>query len=102
VYDPATGAVTAQVPLGDKMLVDQAVTAAQRAGQSWRDSALAQRSRVMFAFRDLVERRSGELADLIIAEHGKVREDALGEVSRGLDVIDFACGIRTCSRANTR
>jgi len=93
VYNPATGLVTARVALADASVVDEAVRAATEAASSWGRSSLAVRARVMFAFRELVERHKRELADMLTSEHGKVASDALGEVNRGLEVVDFACGL---------
>ncbi|SCF18277.1 malonate-semialdehyde dehydrogenase (acetylating) / methylmalonate-semialdehyde dehydrogenase [Micromonospora marina] len=93
VYDPALGAVRAEVPLASVDEVDQAVASAAAAFASWRTSSLTRRTQVLFAFRELVDRHKQELAELITAEHGKVVPDALGEVTRGLEVVEFACGI---------
>jgi malonate-semialdehyde dehydrogenase (acetylating)/methylmalonate-semialdehyde dehydrogenase len=93
VYNPATGQVGARVDFADDGVVDAAVTAAARAQAEWREVSLARRAEVLFRFRDLVARRSDELACLITTEHGKVLADARGEVKRGLEVADFACGI---------
>lgn len=94
VFDPATGEVQAQVLLASAALVDGVVTDVHaRWEASWRRSTLTQRSRVLFAFRELVAANVSELADLIVAEHGKVHADAAGEVQRGLEVVEFACGI---------
>ncbi|MGE0858044.1 MAG: CoA-acylating methylmalonate-semialdehyde dehydrogenase [Gammaproteobacteria bacterium] len=93
VTNPATGLVTAQVDFADEPVVDEAVAAAEAAFEKWRHISLAQRSQVLFAFRDLVNAHREELAALITAEHGKVLADALGEVTRGLEVVEFACGI---------
>lgn len=93
VYDPATGEVTKYVRLATREDVDTAVTTANEAFRSWRTSSLAKRASVLFAFRERVFRHREELAEIITAEHGKVLSDALGEVNRGLEVIDFACGI---------
>ncbi|MFN2488820.1 MAG: CoA-acylating methylmalonate-semialdehyde dehydrogenase [Actinomycetota bacterium] len=93
VYDPATGEVGGRVPLASPEVVDRAVDAAARAFESWRHVSLSQRARVMFAFRDLVERHKNELARVITSEHGKVVSDSHGEVSRGQEVVEFACGI---------
>src|SRR5262249_60506341 len=73
--------------------VDAAVAAAKAAFPAWRDSSLARRSKILFAFRELVDRHKKEIAALLTSEHGKVAADALGEVNRGLEVIEFACGI---------
>ncbi len=93
VFNPATGAQTAQVPLATAQEVGTAVAAAKEASHTWKRSSLAQRTKLMFAFRNLVDQNADEIADLITAEHGKVKSDALGEVARGLDNIEYACGI---------
>jgi malonate-semialdehyde dehydrogenase (acetylating)/methylmalonate-semialdehyde dehydrogenase len=93
VFDPATGAVVAQVPLATAADVDAAVDAARRAFDDWRDTPLGRRARVLFAFRAIAERYRDDLARIVSAEHGKVVSDALGEVARGLEVVEFACGI---------
>jgi malonate-semialdehyde dehydrogenase (acetylating) / methylmalonate-semialdehyde dehydrogenase len=93
VYDPATGTRSGQVHLADASVVDQAVAAARDAFLGWRAASLAGRSQVLFAFRELATARKHELAEIITAEHGKVLEDAAGEVSRGLEVVEFACGV---------
>jgi malonate-semialdehyde dehydrogenase (acetylating) / methylmalonate-semialdehyde dehydrogenase len=93
VYDPATGEVAGQVDFASAAEVDAAVASATQAFASWRQASLAKRAGVLFAFRELVDARRDELAALISSEHGKVRGDAVGEVSRGLEVVEFACGI---------
>ncbi|GAB2954607.1 CoA-acylating methylmalonate-semialdehyde dehydrogenase [Micromonospora polyrhachis] len=93
VWQPATGQPQAEVALGGRVEVDLAVAAAVKAYGSWGDVSLSRRTKVMFALRDLVERHEDELARLITAEHGKTVEDARGEVIRGREVIEFACGI---------
>jgi malonate-semialdehyde dehydrogenase (acetylating) / methylmalonate-semialdehyde dehydrogenase len=93
VYDPATGQVTDTVDFASAADVDAAVAAAAGAFKEWGRISLAKRSSVMFAFRELVKSHIEELAALITAEHGKVASDAAGEVARGLEVIEFACGI---------
>jgi malonate-semialdehyde dehydrogenase (acetylating)/methylmalonate-semialdehyde dehydrogenase len=93
VFRPSTGEVARQVALADQSDVDLAVSSAVKAAQSWSDSSLATRSRVLFAFRQLVHEHAGELAEIISSEHGKVVSDAAGEVQRGLEVVEFACGI---------
>jgi malonate-semialdehyde dehydrogenase (acetylating) / methylmalonate-semialdehyde dehydrogenase len=95
VYDPATGEQQAQVALADRADVDAAVGAAAKAFDQWSGTSLARRARVMFALRDLVERHVDELAAIVSSEHGKVVSDARGEVIRGLEVIEFACGLPT-------
>lgn len=95
VYDPATGEQTAQVCLALPSDVDAAVTSAAAAFPAWRDSSLSRRVRILFAFRQLVDQHRDELSALITREHGKTLDDALGEVQRGLEVVEFACGIPT-------
>ena len=95
VYNPATGAEQAQVALAEVADVDAAVAAASKAWQEWRDVSLIRRARVMFALRDLMERHLDELAELVADEHGKVVSDAKGEIIRGLEVVEYACGIPT-------
>jgi malonate-semialdehyde dehydrogenase (acetylating)/methylmalonate-semialdehyde dehydrogenase len=93
VWNPATGEPQAEVLLAEPSDVDRGVQAARSAFTSWGDASLARRARVMFAFRDLVDRHSDELARVIASEHGKVVEDARGEVIRGLEVVEFVCGL---------
>ena len=93
VFNPATGAVTGRVSLGQAADVDAAVAAAKAAFPAWADTPPIRRARVMFKFLELVNRHKDELAALITAEHGKVFTDAQGEVARGIDIIEFACGI---------
>jgi malonate-semialdehyde dehydrogenase (acetylating)/methylmalonate-semialdehyde dehydrogenase len=93
VFNPATGAVTGQVALAGADEVAQAVAAAQAAFPAWADTPPIRRARVLFKFLELVNQHKDTLAHLITAEHGKVFTDAQGEVSRGIDIIEFACGI---------
>ncbi len=93
VFDPATGVQTKEVALGPPAVVDQAVDAAKAAFDEWRDISIAKRTSILFAFRELVDRHSEDLAKLLVAEHGKVINDARGEVQRGLENVEFACGI---------
>ncbi|MET7806029.1 CoA-acylating methylmalonate-semialdehyde dehydrogenase [Micromonospora chersina] len=93
IYDPATGQVAGHVDFASAAVVDQAVAAAGEAFTRWRTASLAQRSNVMFAFRELLNARRPELAEIITAEHGKVLSDAAGEIQRGLENVEFACGI---------
>jgi malonate-semialdehyde dehydrogenase (acetylating)/methylmalonate-semialdehyde dehydrogenase len=92
VYDPATGEMTKRVAFASVADVDLAVSAAIAAFGTWRHSSLAKRSKILFAFRELVVERADELAGIVTAEHGKVLSDALGEVNRAIEVIEFACG----------
>ncbi|MBB2915565.1 malonate-semialdehyde dehydrogenase (acetylating)/methylmalonate-semialdehyde dehydrogenase [Streptosporangium becharense] len=93
IYNPATGEVAGHVRLASAAEVDAAVAAAAAAFPAWRDASLVKRSQVLFRFRELLHAHRDELAALISAEHGKVHSDALGEVARGLEVVEFACGI---------
>jgi malonate-semialdehyde dehydrogenase (acetylating)/methylmalonate-semialdehyde dehydrogenase len=93
VTDPSTGEVTARLALAAPADVAAAVAAARTAFPEWRDTSLARRTQVMFAFRELLNARADELAAIITAEHGKVLSDARGEVARGQEVVEFACGI---------
>ncbi len=93
VYDPATGEQTGEVGLASSDDVDRAVSGSLAAFDGWRSTSLTARTRILFAFRELADRHRDELARLITAEHGKVFEDARGEVARGIEVIEFACGI---------
>jgi malonate-semialdehyde dehydrogenase (acetylating)/methylmalonate-semialdehyde dehydrogenase len=93
VFNPATGQVQAKVLLAETADVDAAVGAANKAFDSWFDVSLTRRARIMFAFRELVDRNLDTLARLISDEHGKVVSDAKGEVIRGMEVVEFACGI---------
>jgi malonate-semialdehyde dehydrogenase (acetylating)/methylmalonate-semialdehyde dehydrogenase len=93
VFDPNSGAVQARVPLGDAAVLESAVQAALKAQPGWAATNPQRRARVMFQFKALVERNIDELARLLSAEHGKVVADAKGDIQRGLEVIEFACGI---------
>jgi malonate-semialdehyde dehydrogenase (acetylating) / methylmalonate-semialdehyde dehydrogenase len=95
VFDPATGAVIARVPRGGAPEVEAAVTAAAAAFPAWRDMPLIARSQVFFAFRELLWRNREEMARLITRDHGKTFPDALAEVLRGLETVEFACGLPT-------
>ncbi|SCF03478.1 CoA-acylating methylmalonate-semialdehyde dehydrogenase [Micromonospora mirobrigensis] len=98
VFDPATGRRTGAVELASAADVNRAVEAAERAARGWRDASLSRRTAVLFAFRELVSARRERLAEVITAEHGKVLADAAGEVQRGLEVIEYACGIPSALR----
>ncbi len=93
IYNPATGKVTKTVSFGNAATVDIAVQAATTAFAQWRHSSLTKRTQVLFAFRELVQQNKEKIAALITDEHGKVLSDAAGEVTRGLEVVEFACGI---------
>ena len=93
VFNPATGEQTATVGLASVEEVDAAVASAQAAFEDWRNTSLAARTKLMLAFRNLVEANAAEIAARLTAQHGKVRSDALGEVARGLENIEYACGL---------
>ncbi len=93
VFDPATGQQQAEVLLGSAGDVGAAIDAAWDAFPGWSQTSLTARTKVLFAFRELVNANAARLAEAITAEHGKVLTDALGEVQRGLEVVEFACGI---------
>ncbi|MEU6035593.1 CoA-acylating methylmalonate-semialdehyde dehydrogenase [Actinomadura sp. NPDC047616] len=93
IHEPSTGRVSGTVDFASPAEVDAAVAAARAAFPAWRDASLAARTRVLFRFRELVDAHRDELARLISSEHGKVVSDAAGEVARGLEVVEFACGI---------
>ncbi len=92
VHDPATGRVSARVAFASGAEVDAVVTEAAAAGRAWGAASLTRRTNVLFGFREALLRRREEIAAAITAEHGKVLDDALGEVQRGLEVAEFACG----------
>ncbi|WP_112234377.1 CoA-acylating methylmalonate-semialdehyde dehydrogenase [Kocuria sp. BT304] len=93
VTNPATGEVTGRVHMGTAATADEAVAAAKAAFPAWRDTSLTKRMQILFRYRELLNARKEELAALITAEHGKVLDDALGEVTRGLEVVEFACAM---------
>jgi malonate-semialdehyde dehydrogenase (acetylating)/methylmalonate-semialdehyde dehydrogenase len=93
VTDPATGAVTTKVAFATVDEVDAAVRTAKEAFVTWGQSSLAQRTSILFKFRALLDANRDAIAELITAEHGKVHSDALGEVARGLEIVELACGI---------
>ena len=93
VYNPATGEVSARVPIPSTHDVDTAVSVARHAWRTWSASSLSQRTNILFAFRHLLLTHAEELADIITAEHGKTLADARGEIARGLENVEYACGI---------
>jgi len=93
VYNPATGQVSGHVDFASSATVDEVVKIAHDAGRAWAQTSLTKRALVLFAYRELVNTNKERIAALITAEHGKVLSDAVGEVTRGLEVIEFACGI---------
>lgn len=93
ITNPASGAVTGEVALANVEDARAVINAAASAFPAWRDTSLAKRTAIMFRFRELLNARKGELAQIITAEHGKVVSDALGEITRGQEVVEFVCGI---------
>ncbi|MGO4105581.1 CoA-acylating methylmalonate-semialdehyde dehydrogenase [Leifsonia sp. YAF41] len=100
IFNPATGRVAKNVRLASTADVDVAVAAASAAYPLWRDTSQAKRQAVMFNFRELLNARKGELADILTAEHGKVTSDALGEIARGIEVVEFALGMPHLSKGD--
>lgn len=92
VFNPATGAIQARVGLASQQTVDEAVASALRAFPAWSEQSSLRRSRVMFKFKELLDRHHNELAEIISREHGKVFSDAKGEVTRGIEIVEYACG----------
>jgi malonate-semialdehyde dehydrogenase (acetylating)/methylmalonate-semialdehyde dehydrogenase len=93
VYNPATGEQSALVGLASVVEVEAAVAAAKAAFPGWRSTSLTKRAEIMFRFRELIDANKLEIATLVSNEHGKVVSDAMGEVSRGLENVEYACGI---------
>lgn len=93
VFNPATGLKTGEVDFADVSTIDEAITSAHNAFPEWRDTSLTKRAQIVFKFRELLNEKKDELAKIITSEHGKVISDALGEVTRGQEVVEFACGI---------
>ncbi|MBC8641082.1 CoA-acylating methylmalonate-semialdehyde dehydrogenase [Caballeronia sp. EK] len=93
VFNPATGALASRVPLASASEVDAAVAAAKAAFPEWSETAPIKRARVLFKFKQLLDEHHDELAEIITREHGKVFSDAKGEVMRGIEIVEFACGI---------
>ena len=93
IFNPATGEVTAHVSFATPAVLDEAVASATQAAVEWGKTSLTKRVQVLFAFREILNARKEELAAVITSEHGKVLSDALGEVTRGLEVVEFACGL---------
>jgi len=93
IFNPATGEVSGTVAFADAATVDKMVNISEKAFEQWRHASLTKRTQVLFSFRELVNKNKEKIAALITAEHGKVLSDAQGEVTRGLEVVEFACGI---------
>jgi malonate-semialdehyde dehydrogenase (acetylating)/methylmalonate-semialdehyde dehydrogenase len=92
VFDPALGEQTKHVALANGAEIDAAVAAAKAAFPGWRDTSITKRQQILFRFRELLNERKGELAEILTSEHGKVLSDALGEITRGLEVVELATG----------
>ncbi len=92
VYNPSTGEVSKQVALASKATVEEAITAAEAAFPEWRNTPTLKRARVMFRFKELLEQNSQRIVELIGEEHGKISHDALGELQRGIENVEYACG----------
>jgi acyl-CoA reductase-like NAD-dependent aldehyde dehydrogenase len=101
VFNPTTGALASRVPLASKAEVERVIANAKEAFTGWSETSPVTRARVMFRFKELVEKHIDELALLVSSEHGKVLSDAKGSVQRGLEVVEFACGIPHLIRAST-
>jgi malonate-semialdehyde dehydrogenase (acetylating) / methylmalonate-semialdehyde dehydrogenase len=93
IFNPATGEQSAEVKLATTGDINKAVESAKKAFESWSNKPPLQRARVMFKFKELIEKNSDELTQIIVSEHGKVYEDAKGSLTRGLEVVEYACGI---------
>jgi malonate-semialdehyde dehydrogenase (acetylating)/methylmalonate-semialdehyde dehydrogenase len=93
VFNPATGLKTGEVDFAELSTIDEAIESAAKAFPMWRDTSLTKRAQIVFKFRELLNNKKEELAAIITSEHGKVLSDALGEVTRGQEVVEFACGI---------
>lgn len=93
VFDPALGIETKRVALANESEINAAIASAHKAFPAWRDLSLAKRQSIMFNFRELLNRKKPELAEIITSEHGKVLSDALGEITRGQEVVEFATGM---------
>jgi len=92
-FNPATGEVIAEVPIADTALINEVINSARQASTTWRSSSLSQRTNILFTFRHLLVEHAGELAALITSEHGKTIADAKGELARGLENVEYACGL---------
>ena len=93
VFNPATGEQSGSAPIADATLLDEVVTQAQETAKTWRNSSLSVRTNILFTFRALLVKHTDELAAIITAEHGKTIADAKGEIARGLENVEYACGL---------
>ena len=100
VYDPALGKETKRVALANKAEIDAAISSAKKAFPEWSATSIAKRQSIIFNFRELLNAKKGELAEIITSEHGKVLSDALGEITRGQEVVEFATGIPSALRGS--
>ena len=94
VTNPATGEVTRHVAMATQKTVSEAISAAEAAFPAWRNTPPVKRAKIMFKFKALLEEHADEIVALLTNEHGKVLDDAMGEFLRGVEVVDYACGIR--------
>lgn len=95
VFDPAHGKQTKSVALENQSEIDSAVASAKAAFAGWQSTSITKRQQIIFTFRELLNQRKGELAEILTSEHGKVLSDAVGEITRGLEVVELATGFRT-------
>ncbi|MDR9439111.1 MAG: aldehyde dehydrogenase family protein, partial [Halomonas sp.] len=93
VTNPASAEVIGRVPMADTATVERAIDVARAAQPAWRDTPPAKRAQVMFRFKMLLERDADEICRLVAEEHGKVLEDAMGELKRGIENVEYACGV---------
>ena len=93
ITNPATGEVTRHVAMASRATVEEAIAAAQAAFPEWRNTPPAKRAKIMFRFKQLLEEHADEIVALLTNEHGKVLDDVMGEFGRGVEVVDYACGI---------
>ena len=98
VFNPATGEQSSEVKLASTKDVNQAVENAKNAFEAWANTPPLQRARIMFKFKELIEKNSDELTRLIVSEHGKVYDDAKGSLTRGLEVVEFSLFARNFSK----
>src|SRR5690606_4845939 len=92
VYNPATGLAARQVEMAPQTTVERAIAAAQAAFPGWRATQPLKRARILFRYKELLERHADRIVEAIVSEHGKVWEDAHGELQRGIEVVEYACG----------
>ena len=100
VYNPATGEISKEVEIADAQTVNEAVQAAEQAFPAWRDTPVIKRARVMFKFKQLLEQNAEKICALIGQEHGKISHDAQGELQRGIENVEYACGAPELLKGN--